>query len=139
MIAQSLHTLSLTEMPETQKIIKTSSILRKSEKYKLYYQINMQLNVIMSNNLKQIWQLFEGLGVEGEREKKEMFDKATASQWQRKRDSWQDINEEIRQGMEMSDQPLNIYYLCKQHTVSPTLAWFTRPPAESHWALQQLS
>lgn len=40
----------------------------------------MQLNVIMSNNSKQTWQLFEGLGVEGEREKKEMFDKATASQ-----------------------------------------------------------
>lgn len=78
MIAQSLHTLSLTEMPETQKIIKTSSILRKSEKYKLYYQINMQLNVIMSNNSKQIWQLFEGLGVEGEREKKEMFDKSNS-------------------------------------------------------------
>lgn len=75
---QSLHTLSLTEMPETQKIIKTSSILRKSEKYKLYYQINMQLNVIMSNNSKQIWQLFEGLGVEGEREKKEMFDKSNS-------------------------------------------------------------
>lgn len=75
MIAQSLHTLSLTEMPETQKIIKTSSILGKSEKYKLYYQINMQLNVIMSNNLKQIWQLFEGLGVEGEREKKRCLTK----------------------------------------------------------------
>lgn len=35
----------------------------------MYYQINMQLNVIMSNNLKQIWQLFEGLGVAGERKK----------------------------------------------------------------------
>lgn len=75
MIAKILHTLSLTEMPETQKIIKTSSILRKSEKYKLYYQINMQLNVIMSNNSKQIWQLFEGLGVEGEREKKRCLTK----------------------------------------------------------------
>lgn len=36
----------------------------------MYYQINMQLNVIMSNNLKQIWQLFEGLGVEGEKKKR---------------------------------------------------------------------
>lgn len=68
-------TYTVTEMPETKKIIKTSSILRKSEKYKLYYQINMQLNVIMSNNLKQIWQLFEGLGVEGEREKKRCLTK----------------------------------------------------------------
>lgn len=82
---------------------------------------------------------FWGIRSCGWEKKKKMFDKATASKWQRKRDSWQDINEEIRQGMEMSDQPLNIYYLCKQHTVSPTLAWFTRPPAESHWALQQLS
>lgn len=49
--------------------------MRKSEKYKLYYQINMQLNVIMSNNLKQSWQLFEGLGVEGEREKKRCLTK----------------------------------------------------------------
>lgn len=38
----------------------------------MYYQINMQLNVIMSNNLKQIWQLFEGLGVAGERKKKDV-------------------------------------------------------------------
>lgn len=41
----------------------------------MYYQINMQLNVIMSNNLKQIWQLFEGLGVAGERKKKRCLTK----------------------------------------------------------------